>query len=164
MNTYPAWLPLLLELSGEWEDIIVCLYEVFETDFIRGRPTFERYPVWWDRRILPGDTYEEGFWHLITKDDPITKERLPDWPRAKRLPWCAPTIRNSKDIIVKDFDYLESNGKIRTYLWLENLDFAVILEKRQKRWGWIAFLITAFYIDGESRRRYIRCKYNNRCS
>ena len=36
---------------------------------MNGKPTFDGLPVWWDRRHEDGDPHEEGFWHLITKDD-----------------------------------------------------------------------------------------------
>lgn len=163
MNEPFPWLPSMVSVNGVWEEVVVRLYQVFETDFKHGKPTFEKCPIWWDRRVLPGDSYEEGFWHLITKTDFATKERIPDFRRAERLPWCAPTIRNSADIAVKVWDYKEGSGRIRTYLWLENLDYVVILEKRKSKKGNVAFLVTAFYLDGASRRGAMRRKYERRC-
>jgi len=49
------------------------------------------------------------------------------------------------------------------YLWLENWDYVIVLEKRQLRGGRnIAFLITAFYVEGERTRRNLRRKYESR--
>ena len=163
MNKPPPWLPSMVSVDGVWEEVVACLYQIFETDFKHGKPTFEEYPVWWDWRILPGDSYEEGFWHLITRTDFAMQERIPDFQRAKRLPWCAPTIRNSADTTVSVWDYEEASGRIRTYLWLEDLDYVVILEKRKIKKGKIAFLITAFHLDRRSRRNAMRRKYERRC-
>lgn len=66
--------------------------------------------------------------------------------RAERLPWCGLTISNSKDPFVTVWDYMEGGGRIRTYIWLETLDYVVILEKRRQRIGTIAFLVTAYHV------------------
>jgi len=65
---------------------------------------------------------------------------------------------------VKVWDYREAKGRIRTYLWLESFDYVVILEKRKQRIGMVAFLITAFYVEGESRKRSLTSKYSKRIS
>ena len=51
----PEWLPEMVPVSGVWDDVLVALYRVFETGFKKGGCKFEGRPVWWDRRILPGD-------------------------------------------------------------------------------------------------------------
>lgn len=58
----------------------------------------------------------EAFWHLITRTDDLTGERLFDPRRAERLIWCATIIRNSMDPAVKQRMYSEGTGKIRRYL------------------------------------------------
>jgi hypothetical protein len=59
--------------------------------------------------------------------------------------------------------YLESGNKVRTYLWLEVSDCVVILEKTTRRGKDVAyFLVTAFHLDGASRRKAMRRKYDNR--
>lgn len=153
-----SWLPEMLKLDGIWDDILIILYNIFETDFKKGKPYFEKTPVWWDNRILPGEKYEEGFWHLITENN--TEDRIPEYQRAKRLPWCTPTIIHSSEI--KVWNYLESNRRVRTYLLIEDLDYLIILEKQRRNKGNISFLITAFYIDGDSKKRNLNRKYKNR--
>jgi hypothetical protein len=119
--------------------------------------------VWWDRRFLNKDSHEEGFWHLTTREDKTTGDRLLDTPRAKRLRWCRATIDNATSPDVLAFDYEEGNGKIRTYLWVHEADYVVILEKRQKNGRAIAYsLVTAFVLDGPSRKRDMQRKYDNR--
>ena len=150
-------------MSGVWQEVVVDLYNIFREDFVRNHPAFEGRDVWYDRRVLPGERHEEGFWHLISRHDRATGDRLPDFRRAERLAWCAATIRNSQDVAVKVWNYQESSGRVRTYLWLEELDYVVILEKRKHRRGEIAFLVTAFHLDGESGRRMMERKYRQRC-
>jgi hypothetical protein len=63
------------------------------------------------------------------------------------------------------FDYAEGSGKVRTYLWLYQCDYVVILEKVVRRGKSLAFmLLTAFPLDGASRRRAMQRKYENRVS
>ena len=155
----PAWLPNIISLDGPWEVTLAKLYGIFENDFIRGKPCFGDKPVWWDNRIEDGK-YEEGFWHIISTG-PVG-QRVPDYEREKRLPWCAPTILNCGDRAVKCWDYRENGGEIRTYIWLEHLDYVIILEKRKMRFGEIAFLITAFHVGGSSTRNKLGQKYEQR--
>jgi hypothetical protein len=162
MTEKPAWLPPLLLVDGLWDDVLSRLYEVFDTDFRRGKPQFNELPVWWNRRVLPGEKYEEGFWHLISRNDKETTERLFDPRRAERLPWCSTTIRNNGEDIVKVWDYKEAKGLRRTYLWLEAWDYVIVLEKRNHSVGKVAFLVTAFYVDGNSRKERLRAKYRKR--
>lgn len=162
MTAAPNWLPDIVSVSGEWEKVLARLYRIFDHDFRQTGCSFEGILVWWDQRKLDSP-YEEGFWHLITKFDHSRQERLLDPRRSERLPWCKPTITNCDDPEVKVWDYEEARHKIRTYVWLENWDYVVILEKRELRGGrTIAFLITAFHIGGNSTRRKLRRKYEDR--
>lgn len=158
----PHWLPAMVSVDGEWKQVISMLYGIFERDIKQTKRFLKGKPVWWERRILEGEQYEEGFWHLISKDDQRTKDRLFDPRRAERLPWCGPVISNSDDSAVKVWDFMEANRRLRTYVWLENWDYVLILEKRQQRVGEIALLITAFYIDGDSKKRDLRKKFENK--
>jgi hypothetical protein len=162
MTTMPDWLPAILSVNGEWGDVLRRLYQVFESDFQRSGCLFQKRPVWWNRKVEKGDCYEEGFWHLITRDDHQTHERLLDPRRAERLPWCAPTLRNSDDLQVRVWDYVEGSSTIRTYVWLENWDYVIVLEKKQQRIGEVAFLVAAYHLDGESQSRRLRKKYAKR--
>ena len=156
------WLPQMVCIDGVWFEAISRLYSIFVTDIKDGRPFFENLELWWDRRILPGESYEECFWHLVTKDDQETGGRLLDNRRAERLPWCGPTICYSTDPAVKVWDYEEAKRRIRTYLWLEDYDYVVVLEKQTRGFREVAFLVTAYHVDGESRRRSLEKKYNAR--
>lgn len=161
MKNLPSWLPEMVSCDGEWNRVLISLYRIFEQDFKESKRFFEGRPVWWDKTVLKGEKYEEGFWHLVSKDTEYSG-RVPDFRRAERLPWCGPSITHSEDIWVKVWDYLEGTGRLRTYLWLEELDYAIVLEKRKQKKGEIAFLVTAFYVDGESSRRNLNKKYHGK--
>jgi hypothetical protein len=164
----PTWLPDFIETNGVWDEVVQRLYCVFERDFKTGRPKWRGLEVWWDSRRDKGDDYERGFWHLITFTDQATKERLPDFRRAERLGWCAPTIVHCPDSAVLEWVYIEGNGDIRNYLWLKDLDYVVIVEKKARTdrntgtWYEITMLITAFYLDGDGSRRRMKKKYEQR--
>jgi hypothetical protein len=162
MTSPPDWLPNIVSVSGRWGQVVARLYRIFDHDFRQTGCAFETRPVWWDQTIREGP-YEEGFWHLITKFDPQQNERLLDPRRAERLPWCKPTIVNSDEPTIKVWRYQEGGKRNRTYLWLEGWDYVVVLEERTLKGGKeIAFLITAFHVEGESTRRRLRKKYENR--
>jgi len=158
----PTWLPPVISADGNWSEVLISLYKIFETDIKYSNLTYEDKPIWWDKRVLEEDGYEEGFWHLITRIEYPTKARLFDPRRAERLPWFNPIIKNTMDDLIKIWDYKESNKKIRTYVWFENGDYVIILHKRKFHIGTVAFLVTAFYVDGDSKKRNLRKKFKNR--
>lgn len=163
MTEKPHWLPAMLDLTDKAkEESLPILYEVFTRDLKKNRPSFHGLPVWWNRRVLPGQRYEEGFWHLISKEGQDTVNRRLDLPRAERLPWCKPTITYPDENPVKVWDYLERRHRLRTYVWLENWDYCIVLERRDQSGNQVAWLITAFHVDGPSRRRNLRRKFDRR--
>ena len=162
MTLGPRWLPPSLTLSGTWDNILSTLYAIFQKDFKQGKPMFQGYPVWWDNRVLLDQNYEEGFWHLITRDDQVSGERLPDFRRAERLPWCAAVINNWEDSEISVWDYKENHGRTHTYLWLENHDYCIILEKLKRHNQNSMMLVTAFHVDGPSQRRSLSIKREKR--
>lgn len=153
----PAWLPDEFLISGDWDQDLADLREIFEADFKRPCCFFKGKRVVFDNRIIDGD-YEEGFWHLITKDEQSTKERLFDPRRAERLPWCSPVLQNCDDGAVKVWSRREGSGKIRTYVWLEDFDYVIILDEKNR----VYFLVTAHHIDGDRRRNQLKTKYETR--
>jgi hypothetical protein len=159
----PLWLPNHCCVDGEPQQVLTDLYDIFAKDFKSGAIVLMRMRVSWDQRILDGGSYEEGFWHIITRRDHSSGERLFDPRRAERLPWCRPTIINAEDpVAVKVWDYSEGRGNVRTYVWLENWDYVVIFQKRCTKKGAVAFLVTAYHIDGSYTRASMKRKYEKR--
>lgn len=156
----PSWLPALFVLDGVWEKNLYNLFMIFKTDFIDQQPEVDGIPVWHDRRVLEG-VLPEGFWHVITKEDKSSKERYPDFRRAERLPWCGPSLNNSNDPIIKKWDIFEE-GEMRTYVWLVEFDYVIILKQRNQRIGPVRFLKTAYYVSGSSTKNKLMDKYSRR--
>jgi len=161
MSVAPDWLPPIISVDGEWHSILLKLHAVFTSDFKVGKKILFKLPVWWDQRVIDGD-YEEGFWHLITREDYQKGERLFDPRRAERLPWCGPTISNASDKEIRVWESAESKHRNRLYLWLEHWDYVIVLEKRTFRIGDVYFLITAYYVDGTYNRNKLRKKFDKR--
>jgi hypothetical protein len=161
------WLPHLFSVTGNWQRDITGVYAVFCADFKVGPPLFRGTYVQFDRRIKPGDTYEEGFWHLIQHSQREGAPRLPNLRSMERIPWCKPMVENSRRPAVKTWDYEKKLGKIRTYIWLVNYKYVVVLEHKLmgKTKGtpfWGVILITAYYVEGDSSARSLLNRYKNR--
>lgn len=156
-----AWLPAPLPFQGDWNSLLCQAYEIFERDLkIPPRPTLDGLVVFHDRRRENPDDKEEGFWHLVSRHDRSTGERLPDIERMRRIAWVRATIEHSECEEVRKFDFIEKKGRSRTYLWVEDADFVVILE-RQRR---VAFLVTAYLVDYDRKREQLRRRYEEYCS
>lgn len=156
MCVLPSFLLPLLDLDGVWEEILEYLYDFFKRDFLEQHLYYENLRVDFDRRME--NNKEIAFWHLITKKDKRLG-RIPDYKRAKRLPWNRPIIENHNNSEIKEWHYLEGNGEIRKYLWLENYNFCVILEMRRNEQ--IIILVTAFYVE-EWKKRDLEKRYQKR--
>ena len=171
MNDKPQWLPDIICVDGDFRQVLSRLYNIFHQDFITNTPKLGDMDVWHDRRVRPGETYEEAFWHLIERDYKKDAIRSFDPRRAERLPWCAPTLNNSEKPQVK-YWICNEGKKLTCYAWLEDHDYVIILEKRtlppksvngiDKPAKTVAYLKTAYHVDGESRRRFFRKKFKQR--
>jgi hypothetical protein len=125
----PPWLPDLICVDGNFDDVVSWLYNIFHRDFVESHPKLAAMEVWHDKRVKPGETYEEGFWHLIERVHNKQESRNFDPRRAERLPWCAATLNNSQQPQVK-YWICNEQGKQTCYVWLEDYDYVIILEKR----------------------------------
>ena len=105
------------------------------------------------------DGKEKIFWHLTSRDDKEAGERLPDLRRCERLPWVRPMLDYHCKPEILAWDHLEGDGTIKTYVWLENYDFIVILKKYEdggRR------LVTSFWVEYENTKSKLRKKYTRR--
>ena len=60
---------------------------------------------------------------------------------------------------IKAWDYEEGDGDVHTYVWLENSDYVIVMKRyRDGR----RRLITAYYVDYESKRKALLKKYTKR--
>jgi hypothetical protein len=84
---------------------------------------------------------------------------LPDPRRCERLPWVKPLIEHPTEPEVLAWDYEEGDETIKTYIWMQDYDFVVIMKKfpdGRRR------LITSFYVDSEYKRDDFTRKYATR--
>jgi hypothetical protein len=171
----PEWLPEIATVNP-WTNITYeMLYEVFCRDLRDNNLKYIGCDVW----IFPEmeDGKEIIFWHLTTRENksktvPFRKrrfypegqsateaERLPDLRRCERLPWVKPLIEHPSAPEVSAWDYEEGDRTIKTYVWIKESDFVVIMKKYpdgKRR------LITSFYVDNTYTREDFRRKYANR--
>jgi len=160
MSDMPTFLPPLLDLDGEWDRILSLLYGIFERDFKRSQTYHRGIKVIYNGAIkADGIGKEEGFWHVVSRLDRVTGERLIDYPRAKRLPWAKPLMENHERTEIKVWQYREGTADkgLRTYIWLENYHYALILQRKKKVYYWI----TAFYVE-PWKEKELKRKYENR--
>ena len=115
----------------------------------------------YDSRVLPdGHDKEEGFWHVVSRKDRDSGERLPDYRRAERLLWARPTIESPERSEIKVFDYDHGTKDIgvRRYIWLAEYDYVLIFQKKKKTLFWV----TAYYVDSERGRKDLSRRYEKR--
>jgi hypothetical protein len=174
MCSEPGWLPPMAQVSpwqyGDGRDTYEMLYAIFHRDFVISRPQYAARDVWYFPNHEDGK--ETIFWHLTSRDEkskPVPRRmrgvvgaannaagRYPDLRRSERLPWVRSLIANSIEPEVLTWDYLEGDGSIRTYIWLKNFDFVVIMKKYPKGGH---RLITSFYVDEDYKRSDFAQKY-----
>ncbi len=171
----PEWLPEMASVDPWTEATYEMLYRIFCRDIRDGSLKYANHDVWIFREMEDGK--EKIFWHLTSRDKkperiPRRKkkffpadleyaehERLPDLRRCERLPWIKPLIEHPTEPEVLAWDYEEGYKTIKTYIWIRNYDFVVIMKKfpdGKRR------LITSFYIDSEYKRDDFKRKYSNR--
>jgi hypothetical protein len=138
-------------------ETIDLLYAIFKRDFKDDPPAYEGHGVWFFPDMENGK--EVVFWHLTSKDDKEGGGRLPDLRRSERLPWARPMLTRTEELEVRAWDYEESDKGIKTYVWLKDFDFLVLLKRYpdgSRR------LLTSFYIEYPNYRRKLERKYSRR--
>lgn len=171
----PDWLPKMASVNPWTESTYEMLYDIFCRDIRDSNLIYDGHDVWIFRDMEEGK--EKIFWHLTSRktkaekisrrkrkffsadQEYIDEERLPDLRRCKRLPWIKPLIEHPADPEVLAWDYEEGDHVIKTYIWIRDCDFVVIMKKfpdGKHR------LITSFYVDSKYKRDDFERKYANR--
>lgn len=134
-------LPSFVDVNGEWEDVCSRLYSVFSNTFKPAPlPYLFGKPVAFDKRCLSSDGLEEGFWHVISRNE--KGKRIFDPERSRRLSWIDPMLNVKLPQLLR-FKYEEGDGTVKYYLWLKEEKYVVIFAERKN----VMILVTAFYID-----------------
>ena len=152
MISRPPWLPEELrydDYKGDWNKFLEAVYGVFERDFKHSCPRYKGFLLVYDSRLEAGK--EMAFWHLIQRHDCRAQDRIPDLRRCERIPWPKPIIENSVDTRVSVWGK-RIKREIRTHIWLEALDYIVVLYEKPR----VVVLVTAYCTDIESQRRKLR--------
>lgn len=172
MCNLPGWVPAMFPVTpwsnGTYND----LYQVFVTTIRNAGLRYNGAGVWFFPEQEDGK--EVIFWHLTTrsqKSAPVPRrmrhlhgmavpssspQRLPDLRRCERLPWVGPLVGHGSDPDVLAWDYDEDDGCTKTYVWMKDHDFVVIMKKMgngSRR------LITSFYVDNKFTRDDFQRKY-----
>nr|EDZ39903.1 MAG: Hypothetical protein CGL2_11389059a [Leptospirillum sp. Group II '5-way CG'] len=156
---YPEWLPELFSVDPWREKTYEELYSLFEKDFKGSQPKFEDKVIWFFPDMEDGK--ERIFWHLTSREDKETGQRLPDLRRCERLPWVRPILDHPEKSEVLVWDHREGDGDVKTYFWVENFNFVVILKKYpdgNRR------LITSFWLEYDNTKKKLRKKFESRIS
>jgi hypothetical protein len=155
--TKPSWLPDPLQYSdfnGEWDRFLATVYQIFERDFKKSNPKYQDYPVTYDSRIEDGK--EAVFWHMTCRYYPGTRGREMDLRRCERIPWPRPMIEHSTDTSLSVWKNERKKPsrprQTRVLIWLENLDYIVVLAERPKE----MILVTAYCIDIKSQKEKLK--------
>jgi hypothetical protein len=151
------------------------LYEIFCRDIRDHDLRYFENKVWIFRDMEDGK--EKIFWHLTSRSVKkikvprrkrkfypegqkyVDEGRYPDLRRCERLPWIRVLIERAGETEVLAWDYEEGDLTIKTYVWLKDYDFTVIMKKypdNKRR------LITSFYLDKYYKRKDFEKKYTNR--
>lgn len=151
------------------------LYGIFCRDIRDHGLRYFGNSVWIFREMEDGR--EKIFWHLTTRSKKyekiprrkkkfypqdqiyINEERYPDLRRCERLPWIRALIEQEENAEILAWDYEEGDLTIKTYIWLKDHDFIVIMKKYPNG---ARRLITSFYIDKSYKRQDFERKYARR--
>lgn len=154
-----SWLPELLPFTGNWEEYVKVIYDIFCNDFIKSRPIFRDKLIYiGEGRLLNGK--ELTFWHIISEGR-TEEEKLPDLRRCERIRWPRQIIDHCTDPRIKIWENERqgSQGRgmqKRLCLWLEDADYLVVLSDRKRFY----LLCTAYPIYGRRRREHLKKEYN----
>lgn len=143
MSARPSWLPEELhygDYDGDWERFLSDVYGIFERDFKRSKPYYRGQAIPFDSKIE--NDKEAAFWHIVQREDPKSHEKVPDLRRCERMPWPRPMIDHPSDSVVSVWENVR-NKQTRILIWLEQLDYLVVLVKKPK----VTILVTAYCTD-----------------
>lgn len=168
------WLPCLVPINPWTEKTYGMLYRIFCQDIRDYDLRYDGNEVWIFREMDDGK--EEIFWHLTTRNtrerkiprrkrkffqdqDVEEQPRLPDMRRCERLSWVKPLIDNFAKPEIFSWDYEEGDRTIKTYVWIKDYDFVVIMKKYpdgRRR------IITSFHVDHDYTKKDFERKHENR--
>jgi len=148
----PDWLkPLVLleDFNGDVTAYLEHIFSLFTADFVTSVPLYNNKKVFYDKKDDGGKP--STFIHITTEENRETKQREVCLRRCERISWIRSIIENVNDPAVLVWRKEQKTSKrvdTRTYLFLEQEDFLVILQ--ELKYG--NFLITAIYVDNKNQK------------
>jgi hypothetical protein len=88
------------------------------------------------------------FWHLTTKEEKITGNKLPDPSRSERILWISYFINNFISLRVKHFEK-KVNNQIRHHIWFEEGRFCIVININNPT---KYLLTTSFYVTRKKKK------------
>jgi hypothetical protein len=152
------WLPDLCRLrdfDGDWDAYEAELFAQFQEDWVRLRPFHQGKPVGHATQPIH-EGKPEAFWHLTSRTDSDTGERLPDLRRCERLRWAKLLIVEGagRDEVLT---WRERRKKgVQLIFALDDFSYVVIVALRG---GDRMFLMTAYLVDDQRKRSRLRKQY-----
>lgn len=144
----------LEEYGGDIEAYLEAVYEIFKSDFIINRPSFQgkrlalkKYP------LVDGKEYT--FYHF-THDGDIESERVPNLRRLERIRFPNPMINNSTHPYLKV--WRNQRGKSnRILIFHEGESYLVVLDDRTE------YILpwTAYLVEYKSRREKLLAEHDH---
>lgn len=152
-SSTPDWLEPLARLEdfeGDAAKYLEHVFSLFTRDFITATPVFKGKKVFFDKH--DNDGKPAAFVHITTEDNRATKQRELSLRRCERIAWIKAIIEHANDPVVLVWEKEQRTTKrrdVRTYLFLEQEDFLVILQ--EIKYG--HYMITAIYVDNPNQKR-----------
>lgn len=149
----PAWLKPIVRLedfNGEVDIYLGHIFSLFEQDFINSQVFFRGKKVIYDKTDDNGRP--SAFVHITTEENRNTTEREICLRRCERISWIRAIIENCEEPQVLVWEKEQATSKrraIRTYLFLEQEDFLVILQEIKHG----HYMVTAIYVDSPHQKR-----------
>ena len=147
----------LEDFSGNLEEYIGHLYELFVRDFIKN-PAFFQGQRLGCKRHPEQDGKAYTFYHMTTHGSD-ERNRNYDFRRCERLPWAKPTINKSVEWGLKIWEQ-KRKGERRVCIWLElegEPDYFIVLNRRKDYLlPWTAFVLERDHEKVKKQREYDR--------
>jgi hypothetical protein len=157
------WLPPLCrfkDFDNDWQRYEDHLYGLFRRDFLVSPPRVAGQIV--QINTAPYEKgKEEGFWHLVTEDQDVTRDgreqkaRLPELRRCERICWPGAILREGEGERVAVWRERRQDG-LRLVHALRDFSYMVALSIRG---GGKLFLATAFPVELRWRQDRLRKQY-----
>ena len=153
LSNSPSWLEPLVLLQNFNGDIVSYLdyvFTLFTRDFVFTSPVYKGKKVFYDKKDDGGKP--ATFVHITTEENRSTGQREVCLRRCERIGWIKSIIENANDPAVLVWEKEQKTSKRRTkrtYLFLEQEDFLVIMQELKHG----HYMITAIYVDNPNQKK-----------